>query len=102
MLAIFIFMAACLALAAFLVVSSMRTSREEQRELARAREREQAARRDAELARQTRARWEAKIAADTAEIEIHAARLPPADGESSATRRGTGRFTRDVPAPFSS
>ncbi len=63
--AILIFMGAAVAVAAFLILSSARMTRDEQGELARAREREEAARRDAEKARENRAHWEARIAADT-------------------------------------
>ena len=103
MLAIFIFMGTALAVAAFLIVSSMRTSREEERELILAREREHTARQDAEKARATRARWEAKIAED----QLAAAESDPrgkGDGLGRETDRhlATRRFRRDVPAPFTS
>ena len=102
MLAIFIFMGAALTLAAFLIVTSMRTSREEQRELQRAREREEAARLDAVRAREARARWEAKIAEDQL---LAAASDPRGMGDGLGPVRArlhTGRFRRDVPAPFAS
>ncbi len=99
MLALFIFMAAALALAAFLVVSSLRTSREEERALILAREREHTARLVAQQARETRARWEAKIAED----QLAAATSDPrgkGDGVGRDGSRHTGRFRRGVPAPF--
>ena len=102
MLAILIFMGAALALTAFLVVTSMRSSREEQRALILAQEREHTARLDAQKARETRARWEAKIAED----QLLAAASDPrgtGDGLGRAVRtRHGGRFRRDVPAPFAS
>ena len=103
MLATFIFLGSALAVAAFLVVSGMRTSREEQRALILAQEREHTARQDAQKARETRARWEARIAED----QLLAAASDPrgtGDGlgrEARRTRHG-GRFRRDVPAPFAS
>ena len=100
MLAILIFMATALALAAFLIASSARSSREEQRMLILAQEREHTARMLAEQARATRARWEAKIAED----QLAAAASDPrgiGDGMGDETpRTRTGRFRRDVPAPF--
>ena len=106
MLAIFIFMGAALAVAAYLVVSSMRTSREEERQLLLAQEREHTARLEAERARALRAKWEARIAEDQL---VAAASDPrgPGDGlgrheRDRVTRapRRPGRFRRDVPAPF--
>jgi hypothetical protein len=82
MLAIFIFMGAALTLAAYLIVSSLRTSREEERALILAREREHTARQDAEKARATRARWEAKIAED---------QLAAAASDPRGTGDGLGR-----------
>ena len=109
-LAILIFMGGALVLAAFLIVSSDRTTRHEQRELERARAREEAARLDAEAARATRARWEAKIAADS-EMQRNAI---VAGGDPRGLGDGLGaqpapvapartrRFRRsDAPAPFS-
>lgn len=99
MLAIFIFMGAALALTAFLIVTSTRTSREDQRALAAAREREERARLDAERARATRARWEARIAED----QLAAVESDPRgidDGLAKVIPLRTGRFRRDVPAPF--
>ena len=103
MLAIFIFMGTALALAAFLVISSMRTSRAEERELILAREREHTARQDAEKARATRARWEAKIAEDQL-VAAESDPRGPHDGLDREVSRhlATRRFRRDVPAPFTS
>lgn len=108
MLAIVIFMGAALTLAAFLIVSSVHTSREEERQLLLAREREHTARLTAERARATRARWEARIAED----QRSAAASDPrgtgdglgrdADGRVITRTRKPGRFRRDVPAPFAS
>ena len=103
-LAILIFMGAATAVAVFLILATMRTTREEQRELDRAREREEAARLDAEAARATRARWEAKIAED----QLVAAATDPRGvvdglGRDPVAPAPAGRFRRrDVPAPFSS
>ena len=108
MLAIFIFMGTALAVAAFLIVSSMRSSREEERELLLAREREHTARLIADRARAQRASWEAKIAED----QLLAAATDPRgvgdglgrdeEGRVTTPPRRTGRFRRDVPAPFTS
>ena len=106
MLAMVIFMGAALALATFLVISSLRSSREEERELLLAREREHTARLIAERARAQRASWEAKIAEDQVLAAASDARgvgdglQRDGDGRVIATRRRTGRFSRDVPAPF--
>ena len=108
MLAIFIFMGAALAVAAFLILTSMRTSREEERALLLAREREHTARLNAEQARALRAKWEAKIAED----QLLAAAADPRgsgdglgydeEGRVIVRSRRPGRFRRDVPAPFGS
>ena len=106
MLAIFIFMGAALALAAFLITSSMRSSREEERQLLLAQEREHTARLIAERARAQRAEWEAKIAED----QLLAAQSDPRgvgdglgrddEGRVITRTRRPGRFRRDTPAPF--
>ena len=106
MLAIFIFMGAAFALAAFLVVTSMRTSREDQRQLALAREREESARLDAERARALRAMWETRIAEDRLLAEATDVRRVAEDlggdpnGFVVTSRTVPGRFRPDVPAPF--
>ena len=106
MLAIFIFMGAALAVAAYLVVSSMRTTREEERQLLLAQEREHTARLNAERARALRAKWEAKIAEDQRLAAAADPRGPgdglgrDADGRVITRTRRPGRFRRDVPAPF--
>ncbi len=77
MLAFSIFMAAAFAVAVYLIVTSMRTTREEERALVLAREREHTARLVAERARAQRAMWEAKIAEErrvSAESDVRARR----------------------------
>lgn len=105
MLAFFIFMGVAFALAAFLIVTSLRTSREEERALILAQEREHTARLVAERAREQRARWEAKIAAEQLAAALEDPRGPH-DGLGREHHRApvhrTGRFRRDVPAPFTS
>ena len=103
-LAIVIFMGAALAMAGFLILSSLRTSREEQRAIILAQEREHTARQDAQKAREARARWEAKVAQE----QLLAAASDPrgiGDGlgrfERSAPAR-TGRFTRERAVPLPS
>ena len=107
MLAIVIFMGAALALATFLIVSSLHSSREEDRQLLLAQEREHTARLIAERARAQRADWEAKIAHDQL---LAAAGDPRGRGDGLGRDeeghvvithpRRTGRLRRDVPAPF--
>ena len=102
-LAFLIFMGAALAVAIFLFVASAHTTREDDRELAAARQREESARREAETARRARAHWEAKIAEDQASTIVEF-RDPRGLGDGLGIESDpfrTGRFGRhDVPAPF--
>lgn len=104
--ALFLFTVVALTLAAFLIFSTMRTARAEQREAELARARAEAAREEAERARQQRFEWEARLAAD---VEVQREAIL-AGGDPRGLHDGlelrpqrTGRFkrvARDVPAPF--
>ena len=106
-LAIIVFMGVALALATFLIVTSLRPSRDEERALILAQEREHTARQVAQRAREQRARWEAMFASDLERQREAAAEDPRGTGDGLGSEREPApapqrsrRFRRDVPAPF--
>lgn len=101
-----LFICVALALAAYLVVSSTRSARAHRREVEIARARAEDAAREAEAARLRRIELEIRFAAEaeTHRDDIVAGRESWGvdDGLGhAAPRPSTGRFKRDVPAPFS-